>query len=61
MDTDYDSIKRLDAVNEVLTSLRDTFPDAKVFGVEVRWEWQETRQSDLDDALCPVVKIHIER
>lgn len=61
MDTDYDSIKRLSAVNEVLASLRGTFPDAKVFGVEIRWEWQESVQADLDDALCPIVKVHIER
>lgn len=55
------SVERLETVERIIDKLKATYPDAKVFGLEIRFAWEETSQQDIDNALCPIVKIHIER
>jgi len=51
----------MDAVSKLISGLKDTYPDAKKLSLDVRFEWQEPNDVNLDSQLCPVVKIEIER
>jgi len=55
------SVQRMDAVSKLISGLKDTYPDAKKLSLDVRFEWQEPNDVNLDSQLCPVVKIEIER
>ena len=55
------SIDRLEAITKIVDSIRATYPDAKKLSLDVRFEWQEPSDVNLDSELCPVVKIDVER
>ncbi len=61
MSENIESLDRLNAVSRLVESVRTTFPDAKKFHVNVRFEWQETDTFSDGAELCPVVNIDIER
>jgi len=62
MPTDeYAGVHRLRKVQEIVDSLRISYPDAKKLSVEIEFQWQETQFYDDGAELCPVVKINIER
>jgi hypothetical protein len=55
------SVQRMEAISDLISGLKDTYPDAKKVNIDVRFEWQEPVDVNLDSELCPVVKIEIER
>lgn len=62
MPTDeYGGVERLREVSRLVESVKTTYPDAKKFSIDVRFEWQTTDVYSDGAELCPVVKIHIER
>ena len=54
------SVKRLQAVAQIVEKLKTAYPDAKKFTVNIEFEWKEADQT-YDVELCPVVRIEVER
>lgn len=61
MSESAESIDRLSAATRLIENLRNTYPDAKKFQVDISFEWQETDTFSDGAELCPVVNINIER
>jgi hypothetical protein len=61
MSENVESLDRLNACTRLVESLRNTYPDAKKFQVNICFEWQETDTFSDGAELCPVVDINIER
>jgi hypothetical protein len=62
MPTDeYAGTKRLERVEDILTSIRETYPDAKKLSIDIHFDWVTTSVYDDGAELCPVVKIYVER
>lgn len=55
------SVERMEAVSEMVSRLKDAYPDATKLKIDISFEWQEPNDVDLDSELCPVVSINIER
>jgi hypothetical protein len=55
------SVERLEAVTQLVDSLKATYPDAKKLNIKIDFEWRESSTYDQEDELVPVVNINIER